>query len=482
MNEKIINFINTLRKSSIRISISESIDAYNALFKIDITDKDLFKSSLKYTLIKDISDERLFDQIFDLYFMEPIEKEEKQLSDEEFEQLWDNMQNNELNNFDNIQQEQEYEQEYSNSSPSEKEFFNNQSILSDEEKIQNMYLRGSNEEIDNFSKEQADKVDLCDCKDILTIDQIVNAIMNKNKMDLIKKNTKNKIPQKQEKFIDEKYEKIKEKIKEQIIKNMVIENGEDIINDIMKSDDLYDKQLGSLSFDELEKVQEIIKKMSKKIMCSKSLKNKESKKGNINIKSTIKHSITNGTTCSNLKFKKRKNTKNKLVVLCDISGSVYLYVDFMLQLTIGINKAFKHVNSYVFIDRIKNINYIMDLNAEKIHNELEKIIFSNKLGYNTDYTNSFIEFLNEKNVLDKQTVLIVMGDAENTNRNDKGEEYFKQITNKCKTTIWLNPNKKELWYNGISCLKEYEKYCKNVYECSTLRQLELFIKKLIRIK
>ena len=161
---------------------------------------------------------------------------------------------------------------------------------------------------------------------------------------------------------------------------------------------------------------------------------------------------------------------------------MYLYVDFMLQMTLGIKKSFKDVQTYVFVDKIKNINYILDKEPESINAELEKIVFGGSLGYATDYTNSFREFLGEDNILNKNTILIIMGDAENTNIEDKGYKEFKQISNLCKATYWLNPKQKENWYNGISCLEEYKKNCTNVFECSTIKQLEQFIKNIIKIK
>ena len=483
MTSRIIDFISILRKSNIRISMSESIDACKSLKIIneDLFNRDIFKHTLKSTLIKNLDDEKVFNQIFDLYFIEPIEDIKQEISNEDFDSIWEQQLNNSFEEFEQIQSD---DSKWENEGPNDNDekFFNNINTIDKEKLIKDMYLRGSESEIEQFSKDQIDQINIDDCKDILSADQIVNAIMNKNKMDIIKKNTKDELSKKNQKSVEEKYDQIKEKIKEQLLKKMVEKYGSTIINEIVDSEDITEKDIGSLNFEELQKVQEIVKKMAKKIMVKQSRKEKISKKGRVDIKGTIKRSITEGTICSNLQFKKRKNTKNNLVVLCDISGSVYLYVDFMLQMTLGIKKSFKNVQTYVFVDKIKNINYILDKEPESINAELEKIVFGGSLGYATDYTNSFREFLGEDNILNKNTILIIMGDAENTNIEDKGYKEFKQISSLCKATYWLNPKQKENWYNGISCLEEYKKNCTNVFECSTIKQLEQFIKNIIKIK
>jgi uncharacterized protein with von Willebrand factor type A (vWA) domain len=99
------------------------------------------------------------------------------------------------------------------------------------------------------------------------------------------------------------------------------------------------------------------------------------------------------------------------------------------------------------------------------------------LGYATDYANVFKQFSHEK-VFNKKTVLIIFGDAENT-ANTSGDGFLKLISEQCKAVYWLDPQDPKNW--GKTELDSYKKYCREVYECSTLRHLESFTQKLVRI-
>jgi uncharacterized protein with von Willebrand factor type A (vWA) domain len=283
--------------------------------------------------------------------------------------------------------------------------------------------------------------------------------------------------------VEQKYEMLKEFLKEEIQKSMVKQFGEDIITNMIQNDDLLDKDLGQLSTEELEKIQQIIRKIAKKLATHISRKEKHAKKGKISMRRTIKKSIQYGTTSSELKFKSKKRTKSELVVLCDISGSVWMYVGFMLQLVIGIQNVFDRVNSYIFVDHIKNVTDKI-LESENLNVTMSEFLCDRSLGYGTDYGNVFYEFAQEHDIFNKKTIVIIMGDAENTG-NTIGDNHLRQISEKCKCIYWLNPKDPNLWYkyqnNYYSELEKYEVSCKDVYQCSTLRQLENFVKKLIKL-
>ena len=68
MRKKIVDFTNLLRKSGVRVSVSESIDAFDALESLSIEDRDIFKDALCATMVKRGDDIPAFNQLFDLYW------------------------------------------------------------------------------------------------------------------------------------------------------------------------------------------------------------------------------------------------------------------------------------------------------------------------------------------------------------------------------------------------------------------------------
>jgi len=68
MSEPIIKFLQAARSAGIRVSVAESIDAYNALDLIGFDDRQTMKDSLSLLLAKTRDEKQLFEECFDLYF------------------------------------------------------------------------------------------------------------------------------------------------------------------------------------------------------------------------------------------------------------------------------------------------------------------------------------------------------------------------------------------------------------------------------
>ena len=68
MEEKIIEFTNLLRKSGIRVSVAESLDAFVSIDELSLGDREVFKDALRCTMVKRSEDIVTFDQLFDLYW------------------------------------------------------------------------------------------------------------------------------------------------------------------------------------------------------------------------------------------------------------------------------------------------------------------------------------------------------------------------------------------------------------------------------
>ena len=68
MEERLVEFIAGLRAAGVRISVAESADSFRAIAEVGVFDRDIFRSALRTTLIKDPADVDAFDRLFPLYF------------------------------------------------------------------------------------------------------------------------------------------------------------------------------------------------------------------------------------------------------------------------------------------------------------------------------------------------------------------------------------------------------------------------------
>ena len=68
MDSRIVHFITALRASGVRVSLAESQDAFHAIDQLGLEDREVFRLSLKATLVKEAKDGPEFDKLFPLFF------------------------------------------------------------------------------------------------------------------------------------------------------------------------------------------------------------------------------------------------------------------------------------------------------------------------------------------------------------------------------------------------------------------------------
>ena len=134
---------------------------------------------------------------------------------------------------------------------------------------------------------------------------------------------------------------------------------------------------------------------------------KDSNKGNLFFRRTIRKSLESGGSFEKLIFKPRIKKKPKLTILCDISGSMALNSLFGVTLLYGMVSKFKSIKAFVFIDGATEISKTLRLIKK---NEIEKI-FSRwgdfvKSDGHSDYQTSLQELIKIDNS-EKGTLIVI---------------------------------------------------------------------------
>ena len=80
--------------------------------------------------------------------------------------------------------------------------------------------------------------------------------------------------------------------------------------------------------------------------------------------------------------------------------------------------------------------------------------------------------------VDNKTTVIILGDARN-NYNDAKAWCIRDIQNKAKSVVWLNPESPSAWGFGDSVMDRYMPYCDIVEECRNLRQLSKVVDQIV---
>jgi uncharacterized protein with von Willebrand factor type A (vWA) domain len=213
------------------------------------------------------------------------------------------------------------------------------------------------------------------------------------------------------------------------------------------------------------------------ILANKFVKyTKSASKGKLLFRKTIRKSLKNGGSLFNIVLRPKVKKKPRLILLCDISGSMALYSLFGLTLLFGVVQRFRSVHTYVFIDGITEIS--KELKKLKFNN-INKIL-TNWNDYvqvdgHSDYEKSFNDLLEEKIINNSSfNTLIVIGDARNNYRPINIKTVHK-LSKKFQNIYWMNPERSQYWNTGDSQFHHYQSISKKYSEVRNFEQLKTFI-------
>ena len=213
------------------------------------------------------------------------------------------------------------------------------------------------------------------------------------------------------------------------------------------------------------------------ILANKFVKyTKSASKGKLLFRKTIRKSLKNGGSLFDIVLRPKVKKKPRLILLCDISGSMALYSLFGLTLLFGVVQRFRSVHTYVFIDGITEIS--KELKNLKFNN-INKIL-TNWNDYvqvdgHSDYEKSFNDLLEEKIINNSSfNTLIVIGDARNNYRPINNETVDK-LSKKFQNIYWMNPERSQYWNTGDSQFHHYQSISKKYSEVRNFEQLKTFI-------
>ncbi len=213
------------------------------------------------------------------------------------------------------------------------------------------------------------------------------------------------------------------------------------------------------------------------ILANKFVKyTKSASKGKLLFRKTIRKSLKNGGSLFDIVLRPKVKKKPRLILLCDISGSMALYSLFGLTLLFGVVQRFRSVHTYVFIDGITEIS--KELKNLKFNN-INKIL-TNWNDYvqvdgHSDYEKSFNDLLEEKIINNSSfNTLIVIGDARNNYRPINTETVHK-LSKKFQNIYWMNPERSQYWNTGDSQFHHYQSISKKYSEVRNFEQLKTFI-------
>ena len=241
-------------------------------------------------------------------------------------------------------------------------------------------------------------------------------------------------------------------------------------------------RLSALDERDLARIHKIIQRMVKHLKDRYSRRPRAARRGQLDFRKTFRQSITYGGLPFDTRWKSKKIDRPEIVVICDVSRSVSNVVRFFLLILHSLNEVISRIRSFVFCSNLAEVSSLFE--EYPLPEALERLRSGTGIPIvlgRTDYGGSFLDFRNQySDCLTKRATVIILGDARN-NYSEPQTDVLRFISERCKRVIWLNPETPSLWGSGDSEMKKYLPYCSIARECSTLRHLERVVEYLLRV-
>jgi hypothetical protein len=190
--------------------------------------------------------------------------------------------------------------------------------------------------------------------------------------------------------------------------------------------------------DQLDEVYRLTLKIARRLARRISRRRRPSaRRGRIDLRRTLRASLTRGELID-LRFRRRKRKKVRLVLLCDVSGSMDLYSRFLLQFLFALQSAFARVETFTFSVRLTRVTDY--LRARSYREVLRRLTAVRDWSGGTKIGESLAEFNRGwPSLVDRRTIVIILSDGWDTGDPDVLAAELLRIKRRAGRVIWLNP-------------------------------------------
>jgi len=494
MDRTLTNFIRSLRNAEVRISTAETLDAFGAVELVGYKDREFLKNSLSLVLPKTEDEKATFENCFDQFFsFDDVSADQSDGLDGSAEGDAEGEEGD--GNGEGGSAGGERQPGQTSGKKKSKSKAKSLSLLEEEEEedlgqgemtqpssaLGQLLMANSKVDLTMAMAAAGEAVDVREIQ-IFTqkglysrriMDQMGLTELNYEIGDLRQANSipARRLGQELRRRRDWLREQTRDYVEKQFILNA------DVSGKRLREELLRKVKLSNVEHRNFRMIQEIVYKMAKRLATMHSRRKKVYKRGLLNVPRTLRHNMAYDGAIFDLHWKSVKIDRPKVFAICDVSGSVANYARFMLMFLYSLEEVMPKVRSFAFSSDLAEVTELFDRN--KIEDAIAKVL-RDYGGGSTDYGQAFIDFrkicLDD---VDNRTTIIILGDARN-NYGEAHTEVLKEMYDRCKRLIWLNPESRLSWSTGDSEMRRYQAYSHQVDESNSLMHLERVVGNLLK--
>jgi uncharacterized protein with von Willebrand factor type A (vWA) domain len=477
--ELLNGFIRELREAGLPVSLTENLDAMEAVKHIPLEDREAFKYALAATLIKSNAHWRAFETVFEVYFS--LRGKQYALRPDEATDL---------------ERELEEGQEGPPQEGAGAGAGGATDAMTPEELAEMLYralLHGDEAMMRALARQAVKRFAgmepgrpvggtyyLYRTLRNLDLDNVLARLVGEAKA-----SSPEPLTPLEERLEHDEYEhridQLKKEIEAEIRRRLVADRGVEAMAKTLRKPLPEDVDFMHASREEMANLRKAIYPLTRKLAVRLARKRRHGRKGALDFRSTMRHSLSYGGVPAEPKFRYPRPSKPEIFVVADISGSVASFARFTLQLVYAISGQFSKVRSFVFIDGVDEVTRYFE-GVEDIGEAVHRVNTEADVVWvdgHSDYGHAFEVFWQRwGREIGPKTSVMILGDARN-NYHASQSWVLREMAKKARHVFWLNPEPRAYWNTGDSIVGEYGVFCDGTFECRNLRQLERFVDNLV---
>ncbi|HUP68851.1 MAG TPA: VWA domain-containing protein [Acidimicrobiales bacterium] len=447
-------FVRELRAAGLPVSLTENLDALEAVRHVPLEDRDVFRTALAATMVKSAGHRPAFDTLFDIWFsVAPgLGAGEEDLTDDELTRL-----------LERALQEGEDADLVALARGAVLRF---SGIEAGRPMGPNYYLLRTLRALD---VEGALERLLATPQDQGDVDIGAGEVSTGSLTALLRRDE-----------LARHEERLRHEVEAEIRRLLVAERGAASVTRTVRRPLPEDTEFMHASRDDLVALGKALQPLTRKLSTRLARKRRHRCRGPLDFRSTVRHSLSYGGVPAEPRFRHPRPAKPEIMVIADISGSVAAFARFTLQFVYAMSAQFSKVRAFVFIDGIDEVTQYFE-NVEDITEAVHRVNTEADVIWvdgHSDYGHAFETFWERwGREITSKTSVILLGDARN-NYHASQAWVVSEIRKRARHVYWLNPEPRSYWDTGDSILSEYATHTDGAFECRNLKQLERFVEHL----
>ena len=235
------------------------------------------------------------------------------------------------------------------------------------------------------------------------------------------------------------------------------------------------RDIGEFKDTEIPRAIAIIQGIARQINGELSAKRQQTgHTGQLDFRRTIRRGLETGGSLHRLVYKKKRHRRRKLVLLCDVSGSMMQFSEFALRFIQSLNQVSESSQEFLFSEDLFEADAFSLQNMDLFRNYVRE---SGLYGRGTDLGTALAKLcVRRPSVLGPATTLLILSDTKTIDL-PRAAKALLEAKRQAGRVLWLNPIPESKW-PYVRSIQTMATLCQMI-PCSTLRDLAAACRRLV---